>query len=497
MSSKSTLLILGNQLFPIHRLKAFRQHSIFMSEDPELCTYFKFHKQKIVLFLSAMRSYRDELREAGFDVNYVELEEARGTFEERLTKFLKTKKIESIDCFEIEDKFFEKRLLQCLDQKSFKVEMHPSPMFLTSRSDFQAYLGSVKRPFMKTFYERQRRQLKVLMDGSGKPVGGQYSFDAENRKAMPKSVEPPPVWRSKASQHVESVKQLVERRFSDHPGELDPFIWATSRGGALQALQHFCDKNLENFGAYQDALHSEHEFNFHSILSPYLNMGLLTPEEVVTKIASYYPKKSLNSIEGFIRQVLGWREFIRGVYQNYSDQQSDTNFWNHQAEMTSHWYTAKTGIPILDDVIRKTLKYGYAHHIERLMVLSNWMLLCELHPQNVYRWFMEMFVDSSDWVMGPNVFGMGQFSDGGIFATKPYISGSNYLLKMSNYPKGPWCEIHDGLFWSFLDRHQKFFSQQPRLNMLLQNLKRMPAARKKSLFEKAAQFKAQVTRTKK
>lgn len=464
-----------------------------MAEDRGLCTYFRFHKHKIILFLAAMRNLRDELRSAGLRVVYHELSDDGLRYEARLLRFLKSERITKISIFEVEDKFFEDRLLKELATAKVEVEIKQSPLFLFSRSEFSEYVGSVKKPYMKTFYERQRRRHKILLQKSGEPQGGRWSLDSENRKKLPQGVTPPPPIEFEKNQNDREVMKVVDQMFADHPGESENFWLATQRFDAERALDDFLECRLKSFGDYQDAIHSDFVFNFHSVLSPYINIGLLTPDVVLKRALKYRRQVSLNSLEGFVRQLVGWREFIRGVYQNYSEQQERSNFWNHRRKLSKHWYLGTTGVPPLDDAIKKAVRYGYCHHIERLMILSNFMLLCEVDPHESYRWFMEMFVDSSDWVMGPNVYGMGQFSDGGLFATKPYISGSNYILKMSNYKKGDWCEIHDGLFWSFLSKHRSFFESQPRLGMLVKTLDRMEKSKKKKLFECADQFKARVT----
>ena len=227
---------------------------------------------------------------------------------------------------------------------------------------------------------------------------------------------------------------------------------------------------------------------FHSLLSPYLNMGLLTPDEVVDQVVAAADEMPIQSVEGFVRQVIGWREFVRGVYREFGDRQEKANFWSHERELTTAWYAGETGIPPLDDVILSVQELGWAHHIPRLMILGNLMTLCEIRPQSAHRWFMEMFVDSSEWVMGPNVYGMGLFSDGGIFATKPYICGSNYLLKMSDYKKGDWCETVDGLYWRFIDKHRDFFAGNPRLALMPRALDRLDEERRKRIFAAAQEF---------
>jgi deoxyribodipyrimidine photolyase-related protein len=241
---------------------------------------------------------------------------------------------------------------------------------------------------------------------------------------------------------------------------------------------------LSLFGDYEDALTPDSDFVFHSALTPYLNTGLLTPKGVIQAALTSYKNKQapLNSVEGFVRQVMGWREFIRGIYHNFDNKQQTSNFWNSNRKLGSLWYKGNSGIPVLDHAIEKVNRTAYTHHIERLMVIGNLMLLCEIHPTEVHRWFMEMYIDSADWVMGPNVYGMALFSDGGIFATKPYICGSNYFLKMSSYQKGDWCDKVDGLYWSFIERNRSFFEKNPRLMMMTKTLDRMDKTRKAKIY---------------
>ncbi len=499
--SKSThlIVILGNQLFPLEILKErFGSASgaiIFMREDEELCTHFKYHKHKILFFLSAMRAYAQELRESGYEVHYEPLGKFSGPFEDRLKLAIKTFKIQKVSHFEIEDRFFEVRIDDLLKELKLGVEIWPSPMFLLSRIEFQEELKTMKRPLMKTFYERQRKRFKILVDRDLKPTGGQWSFDEENRKPLPRGLNCPAPLAFKSKEVQREVAKLVEERFREHPGNTENFWLPTDRDGALKWLDDFLAKRFSQFGPYEDALTRDYPFVFHSVLTPFLNSGLLTPMEVVKKSLEFARVHSvpLNSCEGFIRQVLGWREFIRGVDRNFGETQAQGNFWNHHRKLTEHWYLGNTGIEPLDDVIRKTVRYGYAHHIERLMVVGSLMLLLEIHPHEAYRWFMEMFIDSSDWVMGPNVYGMALFSDGGIFATKPYICGSNYYKKMGGYREGKWQAGVDGLYWSFIDRNREFFSANHRLSMMVKLLDKMSAERKKVLFSAAEELKERIT----
>ena len=290
---------------------------------------------------------------------------------------------------------------------------------------------------MKTFYELQRKRMKILVQ-EGRPVGGAWSFDAENRLALPKDLTTPELPKLKEDPIVQEVAEVVNTHFPDHPGMIEDFWLPVDRDSARVWLKSFLSERLIHFGPYEDAIPEHSQFVFHSVLTPFLNTGLLTPEEVIKETLRHAQKESipLPSLEGFIRQVIGWREFIRGIYRNYSEEQEVKNFWNHQRKLSPCWYSGETGVPPLDETLRRVLQCGYAHHIERLMVVGSLMLLLEVHPHEAHKWFMEIFIDSSDWVMGPNVYGMALFSDGGIFATKPYICGSNYLRKMGGYAKG-------------------------------------------------------------
>ena len=284
--------------------------------------------------------------------------------------------------------------------------------------------------------------------------------------------------------------RLVESEFPDHPGNARDFRWPTTRTQALDWLDAFVVQRLARFGPYEDAITSRSDTLFHSLLSPYLNMGLITPEEVLEPVTALADRLPIQSIEGFVRQVVGWREFVRGVYRHFGDEEESANFWGHDREMTPSWYEGTTGIAPLDDTIHAVRRTGWAHHIQRLMILGNLMTLCELRPPTAYRWFMEMFVDSSEWVMGPNVYGMGLFSDGGVFATKPYICGSNYIVKMSDYGKGEWCDVVDGLYWRFIDKHRDFFQGNPRLALMPRALDRLDRERRNRIFSAAENFLA-------
>ena len=316
-----------------------------------------------------------------------------------------------------------------------------------------------------------------------------------NRNKLPKNISIPKFPNINETNHTKKLKPIIEKIFKDHPGSTDNFWFATEYDDVIKLLNFFIKEKSNLFGDYEDAVNQKNNILFHSALSPYINLGLLTPEFVIQKVLEFHKKNKIriNSLEGYIRQVIGWREFMRGVYQSYSDEMESKNFFKQKRKMKKSWYEGTTGLPPLDHAIKNAKIYGWSHHIERLMILSNIMNLCEIKPIIVYKWFMEMFVDSSDWVMVPNVYGMGLFSDGGIFATKPYICGSSYFMKMMDFKKGDWCNIMDGLYWRFINRNRNFFLKNPRLSMMVRVFDKMKSDRKKLILSEADKFIKQNT----
>jgi deoxyribodipyrimidine photolyase-related protein len=282
----------------------------------------------------------------------------------------------------------------------------------------------------------------------------------------------------------------VEKHFFEHPGSTKNVWFPVTRLKALELLDDFLIQRLENFGAYEDAMLKDRNFLFHSCISALLNIGLITPDIVIEKALDLFKqnKAPLNSIEGFVRQILGWREFVRGIYQLRGAKQKKSNFWGHQRKLSQSWYDGSTGLLPLDDCINTAVKDGYSHHIPRLMVICNLMNMCEINPKYTYKWFIEMYIDASDWVMIPNVFGMATYSDGGLMSTKPYTCSSNYILKMSNYERGAWCDVIDGLYWRFIEKNIDFYSSNPRLSFQTRVLSRMSEDRKTLIFKKAEEF---------
>lgn len=473
----------GDQLFCVQTYGPPPGSHAFLAEDHELCTRFRYHKHKIILFLAAMRSHRDVLESHGVKVRYVSLDENdTRTYEEKLIAHAKSIGATAISLFEVEDAFLESRLTEACKQEGLALSFRRSPAFVTSRSEFESYLSSVSKPFMKTFYEKQRRNLHILMNADGTPVGGRFSFDEENRLKLPAGLVPPMPPTVRHGEHVRQVSRLVDSHFGNHPGQSEDFWLPTTRVGAKAWFEAFLHSRFEHFGPYEDAL-GPHPFVFHGVLSPLMNLGLLTPGEVLEDALSFASAKGtpLSSLEGFVRQIAGWREFVRGIYRNFGEMEESSNAFAQKAKLSQAWYKGNTGIAPLDEVLAKVFHRGYAHHIERLMVLGNIMLLAGVHPKEAYRWFMEMFVDSADWVMGPNVYGMSQMSDGGLFATKPYVCGSNYLLKMGPWKRGSWCDALDGLYWGFVERNRAFYAKNPRMSMILGTLDRIAPERRQAL----------------
>ena len=487
-------IILGNQLCKPDLIPEITKHPIFMCESTDLCTHFKYHQLKIILFLTAMREYRDELNSLGHTCHYNELSSTnKQPFLSVLKNHITKHNVKKLHMLTVEDHFFESELTHFCQENNIERIIYDSPLFLTSVADFNHYVSHTKRPFMKTFYEQQRKRLDILMDDN-KPIGGQYSYDEENRKKTPKQMSFPTIPEGSKSSHLEPVKKLVQSEFSTHIGGNGNCWFPTTRKEAHLWLDRFIAERFEKFGDYEDAIDNRSDFLFHSALSPIINCGLITPQEVLNKIRPYEHKIPINSYEGFIRQIIGWREFIRGIYHEFDDVQQSSNFFNHTNKLTDHWYTATTGIDPLDDAIEQVMRLGYTHHINRLMVIGNTMLLCKIDPKEVFRWFMECFVDSSDWVMGPNVFGMSQFSDGGIFATKPYFCGSNYIRKMSHYKKGDWCDILDALYWRFIDDHQAFFSTNYRMKFMVSKITKFTPERRSEIHRISNAFIKKVTK---
>ena len=346
---------------------------------------------------------------------------------------------------------------------------------------------------MANFYKIVRTKMNLLMNKNGTPKGNKWSFDEENRKKLPNTIKVPVISKVKETKETTTLKKFINSNFKDHPGNTDKFWFPTTRKDASKWLDEFLKERIKLFGDYEDAVTDKSNTVFHSALSPLINLGLIAPEEIIEKLRKIENKIPMNSLEGYIRQIIGWREFIRGVYISKGTEERNKNFWNFKRKIPKSFYDGTTGIEPVDDTIKKINESGYANHIERLMIIGNFMLLCEFDPDEVYKWFMELFIDSYDWVMVPNVYGMSQFSDGGLFTTKPYISGSNYIRKMSNYKSEDWCSTWDSLFWTFIDDYKNKFKDQYRLSLILRNLEKMDHNKKMNHRKNANNFLSKLT----
>jgi len=458
---------------------------IYLIEEFLFFKHYQFHKQKIAFHRASMKSYEIYLKNRGLEVIYIDSDNPQSDIRQFLIENTKLKTLHSVDPT---DNWLEKRL----ERFSGTLTFYSSPLFINRKEDNAKFFREEKKFFFQTtFYKQQRKRLGILLNGDDSPVGGKWSFDAENRKKYPKNKDAPQVSFPDQSDIWTEAINYTRKNFAENPGLLEgQRLYPIDHNESESWLKQFLKVRFDEFGTYEDAIVEKEAILNHSLLSPLMNVGLITPDSVVKRILEYAEKNDvpINSTEGFIRQVIGWREFIRGMYELKGSHSRTNNYWNFTRKIPTSFYTGETGIIPVDSTIKKVLKTGYCHHIERLMILGNFMILCEFDPDEVYRWFMELFIDAYDWVMVPNVYGMSQFADGGSFATKPYISGSNYIKKMSDFSKGEWTAVWDGLFWRFMNVHRDLFSKNPRMSMLLNTLDRMSKEKQEGHFEKAETF---------
>lgn len=466
-------ILLPNQLFRSAIESEFTE--FYLLEEPLFFTQFHFHPIKLAYHRATMKVFESELVARGKKVYYVEARNPLAD-SQNLIRQLAENGMNEIHLFDVVDDWLERRIGREASAAGMNIHWHHSPQFLESKKEVLDYSAGKRRLFHADFYKKQRLKHHVLTDQAGQPIGGQWSFDEENRKRYPKGIKPPSIPKLATSLAWEEAVNYVKKNF-ENPYELPlgDFRYPIDRTEALEWLDDFLVNRFHDFGPFEDAIVKGETFLNHSVLTPMLNVGLLTPGEVINRTLRFAEQHNvpMNSLEGFIRQIMGWREYIRMVYEWKGRLERTRNYWGFKGKIPRAFWMGTTGIDPVDDTIRKVRQTGYCHHIERLMIIGNYMLLNEFDPDEVYRWFMELFIDAYDWVMVPNVYGMSQFADGGLMATKPYISGSNYVLKMSNHTKGPWQETWDVLFWRFVDRHRSFFQGNPRLNMMVRTLDKM------------------------
>lgn len=484
----SLSLVFPHQLFTPHPALSL-DRPVWLVEEYLFFRQYPFHQKKIMLHRASLQAYADELRQQGYQVQVVESHQPESDIRVLLPR-LSDQGLQELHAADPTDNWLSRRLREGTRACGIQYREYENPNFINTRADLDAYAGNRKTYFQTDFYIHQRKTRGILLEKNGTPAGGKWSFDSENRERFPKGVQIPPLPERTESARIREAEAYTRTHFSQNPGNTGGFVYPVTRSEALDWLDNFLAYRLAGFGPYEDALVAKESFLFHSVLTPVLNIGLLQPQEIIERALARHEKKPvpLNSLEGFIRQIMGWREFIRLVYEQAGSFQRTRHFWGFHRPVPPSFWTGTTGIVPVDTVIRKLLATGYSHHIERLMVMGNFMLLCEFDPDDVYRWFMEMYIDSYDWVMVPNVYGMTQFADGGLMTTKPYISGSNYLMKMGDFYKGPWQAVWDGLFWRFLHRHRDFFTRNPRLGMLVKTFDKMAPEKRQAHLSAAEKF---------
>ncbi|WP_026763025.1 cryptochrome/photolyase family protein [Sediminibacterium salmoneum] len=499
---KTISLVFPHQLFKQNKALD-KKYPVFLIEEFLFFNQFSFHFQKLLLHRASMKAYEAYLKEKGLEVQYIEANQPISDIRQ-LIPFLVQQGIDHIQVADPADNWLSRRLKRACRDQGIELQVFNNPGFLNTLENCDGFFEKKKTFFQTDFYTWQRKQRKILVNEKEQPLGGKWTFDSENREKYPKNAVPPSFTLSSENAFIIEATNYVKKQFPKSPGVKSAPFGDSSRPqyypvdftSAEAWFDQFLQQRFHDFGKYEDAMVAGEAVLNHSVLSPLMNIGLLTPEWIVSKTLAFAQKQEIpmNSLEGFIRQIIGWREFIYQVYGRIGSKQRTKNFWGFSRKIPASFYSGETGIVPVDEVINKLNKSGYNHHIERLMVLGNFMLLCEFDPDEVYKWFMEMYVDAYDWVMVPNIYGMTQFADGGMMTTKPYISGSNYILKMSNYPKGKWQEIWDALFWRFMHVHRDFFLKNPRLGMLIKTFDKMPEQKRQAHLQIAENYLNTITK---
>ena len=485
--------------------------AVWMAEVAEESTHVWSHKARIAVFLSAMRHFRDALRQRSVTVHYRQLDEAgnHGAFVGELTATVQRLSPQKLIVVEPGEWRVRESLQMTALALGVDLELRPDRHFLSSREEFAAHAKGRKQLRMEFFYREMRRKHDVLMEGE-QPVGGTWNFDADNRESFGKSGPgnvPQPI-RFRPDETTREVLVLVAKRFAKHPGSMAHFDWPVTPGQAQAALDDFIEHRLPDFGKYEDAMWSSgndlfvQPYLFHSRLSAAMNLKLLDPREVIAAAEEAYREgcAPLASVEGFIRQILGWREFVRGIYWHFMPGYRELNVLDAGEPLPDFYWTGKTEMNCLREAIGQTLEFGYAHHIQRLMVTGLFSLLLGVRPQAVHEWYLAMYVDAVEWVELPNTLGMSQHGDGGLMASKPYVASGKYIERMSNYCEG--CRFDPAkstgddacpfttLYWDFLLRHEKFLAKNQRMAMQLKNLARLDAPKRQAIQQQATRCRA-------
>jgi deoxyribodipyrimidine photolyase-related protein len=496
--------ILGDQLSPtISSLRGAdkTKDTILICEVQQEATYVKHHKKKLVFIFSAMRHFAQELQDAKYRVIYHKLDDATpvSRFSDAVTRAAQMGDFDEIVVTEPSEYRVLEEIKLLPDLLNLPVDMRPDTRFLTSHSDFQNWSAGRKSLRMEYFYREMRKRYTILMEGD-QPIGDQWNFDSDNRKAPNATLTIPDTFRLAPDDVTQEVCAMVEQLFPDHMGAATPFHFAVTAEGARAALQQFVEERLAFFGDYQDAMLQDEAWMFHAHIGLYLNTGLLLPLECIAAAEQAYHRGQapLNAVEGFIRQILGWREFVRGLYWQNMPGYETLNFFDAQRDLPDFYWTADTRMNCLRQSVQETIDHAYAHHIQRLMVLGNFALLAGILPAQVNDWFLSVYADAFEWVELPNVSGMALFADGGKLASKPYASGGGYINKMSNYCKGcsysvtakngPKACPFNYLYWDFLDRNRAKLRANPRVGMMYRVYDRMDADKQQAIRSDAEQF---------
>jgi deoxyribodipyrimidine photolyase-related protein len=494
------VLILGDQLS--EQVAALREADrerdvVVMAEVMEEASYVPHHPKKIAFLFAAMRKFAARLEAAGWQVAYTRLDDPAngGSIPAELLR--RAGETGATEVIATEPGEF--RLIAALEDCPIPVHQFPDDRFLCSHAEFEDWADGRKDLRMEWFYRDMRRKTGLLMDGD-RPEGGKWNYDHDNRKPAPDEIAFDGPLRFDPDETVEEVLDLVEARFGENFGAVRPFWYATDREQARQALAHFIDGALPKFGDFQDAMLSGERFLYHSILSVYLNAGLLHWREICVAAEEAYRggHAPLNAVEGFIRQIIGWREYMRGIYFREGPDYAQRNGLNHQRGLPAFYWSGETDMRCLAETIEQTRDEAYAHHIQRLMITGNFALLAGIRPQEVQQWYMAVYADAYEWVMSGNVIGMSQFADGGIVGSKPYVSGGNYIRKMSDYCKGCAYDVGEKtgekacpfnyLYWAFLHRHRDRFGRNPRMAQMYRTWSRMSDEKRQATLDSAERF---------
>ncbi len=474
--------------------------AVLMMEVAEEATHVTSHKQRTTLFLSAMRHYALELAQRGFRVHYIRLDEPDNTggFDGEVRRAVKQFRPERLAAVRPGDWRVLHMFRRWRDELDIPVDAIEDTHFYTTPQQFSEWAAGRRSLVMEYFYREMRKSHDVLMTESGKPVGGEWNFDKQNRERYRRRESPPSPPSFEPDEITRDVVELVQRQFPKAPGSIDSFRWPVTREQARRALQHFIKHRLADFGPYQDAMVADEPWMFHSILSPCFNLKLLNPREAVDAAVEAYERGDapLNSVEGFVRQLLGWREFIRGVYWHEGAAYGDRNELAQHCDLPDFYYSGDTDMQCMQDCLGQVIEHGYGHHIQRLMVTGNFALISGVHPRQISDWYLEMYVDAVDWVTLPNTLGMVMHADGGVVGTKPYAASGQYIKRMSNYCQG--CRFDPGekvgddacpfttFYWDFLIRNRARFEKNNRMTMMLKNLDRLSESQQSDIKHAAS-----------